>query len=71
VIQIKGKTGQTAERRSSGSPLSPLLFNIVLNELDRELEREGLRFIRYADDFSIYLKTKTSARKVGNNITVF
>jgi len=54
-----------------GSPLSPLLSNIVLNELDRELEKKGLRFIRYADDFSIYLKTKTSARKVGNNIYRF
>jgi len=40
----------------------------MLNELDRELERQRLRFVRYADDFSIYLKTKASARKVGNNI---
>jgi hypothetical protein len=43
----------------------------MLHELDRELERQGLRFVRYADDFSIYLKTKTSARKVGNNIYRF
>jgi len=38
----------------------------MLHELDRELERQGLRFIRYADDFSIYTKTKAEARKVGN-----
>jgi len=54
-----------------GSPLSPLLSNIMLLELDRELERKGLRFVRYADDFSIYVKTKAIARKVGNNIYKF
>jgi hypothetical protein len=43
----------------------------MLNELDKELERQGLRFVRYADDFSIYVKTKASARKVGNNIYKF
>jgi len=43
----------------------------MLNELDRELERQGLRFVRYADDFSIYTKTKATARKVGNNIFKF
>jgi group II intron reverse transcriptase/maturase len=53
------------------SPLSPLLSNIMLHELDRELERQGLRFVRYADDFSIYVKTKAEARKVGNNIYKF
>jgi hypothetical protein len=43
----------------------------MLHELDRELERQGLRFVRYADDFSIYVKTKATARKVGNNIYKF
>jgi hypothetical protein len=43
----------------------------MLHELDRELERQGLRFIRYADDFCIYVKTKATARKVGNNIYKF
>jgi len=51
--------------------LSPLLSNIMLHELDRELEKQGLRFVRYADDFSIYVKTKATARKVGNNIYKF
>lgn len=70
-IQIKGKLVKRRKGVPQGSPLSPLLSNIMLNELDRELERQGLRFVRYADDFSIYLKTKTSARKVGNSIYRF
>jgi len=70
-IQINEKLVKRRKGVPQGSPLSPLLSNIVLNELDRELERQGLRFVRYADDFSIYLKTKTSARKVGNNIYKF
>jgi group II intron reverse transcriptase/maturase len=70
-IQINGKLVKRRKGVPQGSPLSPLLSNIVLNELDRELEQQGLRFVRYADDFSIYLKTKTSARKVGNNIFKF
>lgn len=47
-----------------GSPLSPLLSNIVLDELDKELERRGLSYVRYADDFQIYVKTKQSAERV-------
>ncbi len=43
----------------------------MLHELDKEMERRGLRFVRYADDFSIYCKTKGEARKTGNNIYVF
>ncbi|WP_319500620.1 group II intron reverse transcriptase/maturase [uncultured Draconibacterium sp.] len=70
-IQIKGKLVKRRKGVPQGSPLSPLLSNIMLHELDRELERQGFRFVRYADDFSIYLKTKTSARKVGNNIYRF
>ena len=70
-IQIKGKLVKRRKGVPQGSPLSPLLSNIMLNELDRELERQGVRYVRYADDFSIYLKTKTSARKMGNNIYRF
>jgi group II intron reverse transcriptase/maturase len=70
-IQIKGKLVKRRKGVPQGSPLSPLLSNIMLHELDRELERQGLRFVRYADDFSIYVKTKATARKVGNNIYKF
>jgi group II intron reverse transcriptase/maturase len=54
-----------------GSPISPLLSNIMLHELDTEMEKRGLRFVRYADDFSIYCKTRQEARTIGNSIYVF
>ncbi len=66
-IQINGKLIKRRKGVPQGSPLSPLLSNIMLHELDRELERQGLRFVRYADDFSIY----TKARKIGNAIYKF
>jgi group II intron reverse transcriptase/maturase len=70
-ILINGKLVKRRKGVPQGSPLSPLLSNIMLHELDRELERQGLRFIRYADDFSIYTKTKATAREIGNNIFKF
>ena len=66
--------GQLVKRRKGvpqGSPASPLLSNIMLHELDKEMEKRGHRFVRYADDFSIYCKTKQEARKVGNEIYVY
>jgi len=66
--------GNLTKRRKGvpqGSPLSPLLSNIMLNELDKEMEKQGLRYIRYADDFSIYVKTDGEARIIGNNIYLF
>lgn len=68
------QNGVLVKRRKGvpqGSPLSPLLSNIMLNELDTEMERRGLRFVRYADDFSIYCKTKSEARKAGNEIYLY
>ncbi len=68
------KDGKLYKRRigiPQGSPISPLLSNIILHELDIEMERLGLKFVRYAGDFSIYCKTKSEARKVGNAIYVF
>jgi len=70
-ILIKGKLVKRRKGVPQGSPLSPLLSNIMLHELDRELERQGLQFIRYADDFSIYTKTKATACKTGNVIFKF
>ena len=67
-ILINGKLTKRRKGIPQGSPLSPLLSNIMLHELDRELEKSGYRFVRYADDFSIYFKTKSTARSVGNKI---
>lgn len=54
-----------------GGPLSPLLSNILLNELDKELEKRGHCFVRYADDCSIFLKSKSAAERVLASITGF
>ena len=70
-IQINGKLVKRRKGVPQGSPLSPLLSNILLNELDKELEKRGHRYIRYADDFSIYVRSKTSAKRVGNSIFKF
>ncbi len=70
-IQIEGKLVKRRKGVPQGSPLSPFLSNILLHELDRELEKQGLRFVRYADDFSIYTKTKATARKIGNKVYKF
>lgn len=70
-IQINGKLTKRRKGVPQGSPLSPLLSNIMLNELDKELEKQGLRYVRYADDFSIYTKSHTAARKIGNSIFLF
>lgn len=70
-ILINGKLVKRRKGVPQGSPLSPLLSNIMLNELDKELEKQGLRYVRYADDFSIYTKSNYAARKIGNNIYLF
>ena len=70
-IEIEGKLVKRRKGVPQGSPLSPLLSNIMLNELDKEMERQGLRYVRYADDFSIYCKSNWQARKIGNQIVSF
>lgn len=70
-ILIKGKLSKRRKGVPQGSPLSPLLSNILLHELDKEMEKQGLRYVRYADDFSIYAKTRHAARKAGNKIFLF
>ena len=59
-----GLTSPRTEGTPQGSPLSPLLSNILLDELDKELERRGHRFVRYADDFQVYVKSKAAGDRV-------
>lgn len=54
-----------------GGPLSPLLANIILDKLDKELESRGLKFVRYADDIQIYVGTEKAANRVMKNVTRF
>ncbi|WP_462282130.1 group II intron reverse transcriptase/maturase [Salinivirga cyanobacteriivorans] len=70
-ILLDGLTCKRTEGTPQGSPLSPLLSNIILNELDQELHKRNHRFVRYADDFSIYVQTKRSAIRVMKSITKF
>ena len=59
---------ETTEGAPQGGPLSPILANVYLNKLDRELERRGHRFIRYADDFVIYVKSKRAGERVMGSV---
>jgi group II intron reverse transcriptase/maturase len=70
-IQINGKLHKRRKGVPQGSPLSPLLSNILLNELDKELEKRGHSYVRYADDFSIYVRSEKAAKRVGNSIYTF
>ena len=70
-IMIEGKLQKRRKGVPQGSPLSPLLSNIMLHELDKYMEQEGYRYVRYADDFSIYTKSKSEARKTGNKVYLF
>lgn len=67
-VMNEGKYEETAEGVPQGGPLSPLLSNIMLNELDRELERRGHKFVRYADDMVIFCKSLRSAERTIKNI---
>jgi RNA-directed DNA polymerase len=70
-IMINGVVVNSAEGTPQGGPLSPLLSNIILNELDKELTKRGLRFVRYADDCNIYVKSIRAGERVMNGITEF
>ena len=70
-IVIDGILTKRCKGLPQGSPLSPLLSNILLDQLDQYLEQKGQRFIRYADDFSIYTSSKAEARKIGNEVYIF
>lgn len=70
-IMEGGMSSVRTEGTPQGSPLSPLLSNIMLHELDKELLRRGHKFIRYADDCSIYVKSERSAKRVAASITQY
>lgn len=70
-VMINGIVVSSEEGTPQGGPLSPLLSNIILDDLDKELEERGLRFVRYADDCNIYVRTKKAGNRVMNSITTF
>jgi group II intron reverse transcriptase/maturase len=71
VVLPDGARITTEEGTPQGGPLSPLLSNIVLDELDWELARRGLRFVRYADDFSVFVRSERAGRRVMDSIRKF
>ena len=70
-VMVNGVLIDTLEGTPQGGPLSPLLSNVILNELDKELEKRELRFVRYADDCNIYVKSIRSAQRVYESIKSF
>ena len=70
-VMIDGVVTETREGTPQGGPISPLLSNIVLDELDKELEKRGLRFVRYADDVAIYVRSRKAADRVMRSICRF
>lgn len=70
-VMDNGLVKPTTEGAPQGGPLSPLLSNIVLDELDKELEKRGHRFVRYADDCNIYVKTIRAGERVKTSVTRF
>ena len=68
-VMIQGRYEKTDRGTPQGGNLSPLLSNIMLNELDKELEKRGLRFVRYADDCVIAVRSEASAKRVMYSIT--
>jgi group II intron reverse transcriptase/maturase len=67
-VMIGGLVHQRLKGTPQGSPLSPLLSNIVLDELDKELEKRGHQFVRYADDFSIFVRSQRAGERVKESI---
>jgi RNA-directed DNA polymerase len=70
-VMENGLVSPSVEGTPQGGPLSPLLSNLVLDEFDRELERRGLRFARYADDCNIYVRSERAGQRVMKSITRF
>lgn len=70
-IMINGVLVKNEEGTPQGGPISPLLSNIMLDDLDKELERRGLKFVRYADDCNIYVRSPRAAERVMEGISTF
>ena len=70
-VLCNGLVEASLEGTPQGGPLSPLLSNLVLDELDRELERRGHRFVRYADDCNIYVRSELAGQRVMASVTRF
>ncbi len=70
-VMINGVVLESEEGVPQGGPLSPLLSNIMLDDLDKELEKRGVRFVRYADDCNIYVKSQRAGERVMNSVRQF
>jgi RNA-directed DNA polymerase len=70
-VMENGLVSPSVEGTPQGGPLSPLFSNLVLDELDRELERRGLRFVRYADDSNIYVRSERAGQRVMESVKRF
>jgi RNA-directed DNA polymerase len=70
-VMENGLVSPSVEGTPQGGPLSPLLSNLVLDELDRELERRSHRFVRYADDSNIYVRSERAGQRVMESVTQF
>ena len=70
-VMENGLVSPSVEGTPQGGPLSPLLSNLVLDDLDRELERRGHRFVRYADDSNIYVRSERAGHRVMDRVTRF
>jgi RNA-directed DNA polymerase len=68
---VDGLVGPTEEGTPQGGPLSPLLSNLMLDVLDKELEKRGHRFVRYADDCNIYVRSQRAGERVMASIEAF
>lgn len=67
-IMVDGLSQSTEEGTMQGGPLSPILANVLLDDLDKELEKRGLRFVRYADDFLVFTKSEAASKRVYESI---
>lgn len=70
-VMVNGVVRETEEGTPQGGPLSPLLSNIMLDDLDKELEKRGHKFVRYADDCNIYVRTQRAGERVLEGVKQF